>query len=189
MLAFLWAVAEGTVWPIMPDAALVPLALARPASWWRLVLAAALGTTTGGVISYGLGRRRPERAAVEGLALVRPAMVTAVDRWLDEAGPQGVWRQPVTGVPFKVFARRAGAKRLPLGSFLVWAVASRSARFIALAGTAALVGQRGGAGVARWYWWITGTWALAFGLTLWRLVELWARRADARPEHGPSGWG
>ena len=75
LLAFLWAVAEATVWPFMPDAVLVPLALARPSSWWRLVLAAALGTTVGGAISYLLARRRPDRTAIERLPLVRPAMV------------------------------------------------------------------------------------------------------------------
>jgi membrane protein YqaA with SNARE-associated domain len=177
VLAFLWAVAEGTVWPSMPDAVLVPLALARPPSWRRLVLAAALGTATGGVISYLLGRLSPERESVERLALVRPSMVTAVDVWLEREGSRGVWRQPVTGVPFKVFARRAGAHRLPPLTFLGWAVLARSARFALLAGVAALVGQRGGATVARRYWPITALWATVFGLTLYRLVAFWSRRS------------
>jgi membrane protein YqaA with SNARE-associated domain len=171
-LAFLWAVAEGTVWPIMPDAALVPLALARPASWWRLVLAAALGTATGGAVSYLLGRRNPERQSVDRLALVRPAMVTAVDGWFEREGARGVWRQPATGVPFKVFARRAGARDLPAVTFFGWALLSRSLRFALLAGLAALLGDR----LSRWYWSITGLWALGFGATLWRLVAFWSRK-------------
>jgi membrane protein YqaA with SNARE-associated domain len=178
-VAFLWALAEGTVWPIMPDAALVPLALARPVSWWRLVLAAALGTATGGAVSYLLGRRNPERRSVERLALVRPAMVTAVDGWFVREGARGVWRQPATGVPFKVFARRAGARDLPVVTFFAWALLSRSARFVLLAGMAALVGQRGGATVARWFWPITGLWTLVFGVALWRLVAFWSRQNHA----------
>jgi membrane protein YqaA with SNARE-associated domain len=174
VVAFLWAVAEGTVWPIMPDAALVPLALVRPSSWWRLVLAAALGTATGGAISYALGRRNPDRASVERLALVRPAMVTAVDDWFEREGARGVWRQPATGVPFKVFARRAGSRELPPLIFLGWALLSRSARFALLAGIAALVGER----IPRWCWPITGLWALVFGVALWRLVELWSRQSS-----------
>jgi membrane protein YqaA with SNARE-associated domain len=177
-LAFFWALAEGTVWPIMPDAALVPLALARPASWRRLVLAAALGTAAGGAISYLLGRRSPERASVERLALVRPAMVTAVDGWLAREGARGVWRQPATGVPFKVFARRAGARELSVIRFFGWALLSRSIRFALLAGIAALVGAR----VSRWYWPITGLWALVFGAALWRLVAFWSRRGDEAGE-------
>lgn len=176
-LALLWAVAEGTVWPIMPDAVLVPLALARPAAWWRLVLATMLVTATGGGISYVLGRRSPGRAAVERLALVRPAMVTAVDQWFAREGARGVWRQPATGVPFKVFARRAGASGLPIGTFFGWALLSRTIRFALLAGIAALIGHRGGMMLARWYWPITGLWALVFGVALWRSVRFWSRRA------------
>lgn len=176
VLAFLWSVAEGIVWPIMPDAALVPMALARPASWWRLVLAAAVGSAAGGAISYLLGRRSSERASVERLALVRPAMVTAVDGWLKREGARGVWRQPATGVPFKVFARRAGARRLSIVTFMGWALLARLPRFALLAGIAALVGRSGGKLVARWYWPITGLWALVFGVLLRRSVAFWSRR-------------
>jgi membrane protein YqaA with SNARE-associated domain len=183
-VAFLWAVAEATVWPIMPDAALVPMALARPGSWWRLVVAAALGTTVGGVVSYRLGRSRPVRSDVERLAMVRPAMVGAVERWLEAEGPRGVWRQPATGVPFKVFARVAGARRLPVVPFLAWAVAARGVRFFVLTGLAALVGGRWPAVVARWYWLLSGVWAAVFGLTLWRLVRFWEHRPETDgPEH------
>src|SRR5262245_38030524 len=101
----LWAVGEATLLPIMPDAVIVPLALARPDSWWRLVLAAMLGSSVGGAVSYVLGRRTPTIASIERLPLVRPAMVAATDRWLTDDGPRGAVRQPLTGVPFKVFAR------------------------------------------------------------------------------------
>jgi membrane protein YqaA with SNARE-associated domain len=178
-VAFLWAVAEATIWPIMPDAVLVPLVLARPAAWWRLVVAAALGTAVGGSLSYALGRSQPGRAAVERLPLVRPAMVEAVDRWLTREGARGVWRQPATGVPFKVFARLAGARGLPPGQFLVWAVAARSARFIAVAGVVAMVGRRWPDTVGRWFWWLTLLWGIVFGAALWRLVRYWERRGEA----------
>ena len=45
------SIAEATVWPIMPDALLVPLAFARPRDWWRLVLASAVGTALGGALT------------------------------------------------------------------------------------------------------------------------------------------
>jgi membrane protein YqaA with SNARE-associated domain len=178
-LAFVWAVAEATLWPIMPDAVLVPLALARPGSWWRLVLGAALGTLAGSVVSYRLGQQNPEHATIERLPWVRPAMVAAADRWLATEGPRGVWRQPATGVPFKVFARLAGARRLPLGTFLLWAVAARSVRFALAAGLAALMGLRWPGVVTRAFWWLTLLWGLAFGVALWRMVAFWERRDES----------
>jgi membrane protein YqaA with SNARE-associated domain len=182
-MAFLWAVAEATRWPVMPDAVLVPLALARPGSWWRLVVAAALGTSVGGVVSYARARRRPDRSAIVRLPLVRPAMVDAADRWLAAEGPRGARRQPASGVPFKVFARLAGAQGLPLGPFLVWAVGARSLRFAVSAGLAALLARRFQAAVARWFWWLTLLWAVVFCLALWCTVRFWERRdrAAGRP--------
>ena len=177
-LAFVWAVAEATVWPIMPDAVLVPLALARPASWWRLVLAAALGTTVGGAIGYIIGRRRPDRAASERLPLVRPAMVAAADRWLKQHGPRGAMRQPASGIPMKVFARLAGARGMAPGSFLLWAGAARTTRFVISAGLAALVGRAFPAAVQRRLPWLTLLWSLLFGMALWRTVAFWERRTD-----------
>jgi membrane protein YqaA with SNARE-associated domain len=188
LVTLLWAVAEATIWPFMPDAILVPLALARPRSWWRLVLAATLGTTLGGMISYLLGGRWPgrvtpdweasERAAIERLPLVRPAMVAAADRWLAEDGPRGAWRQPASGIPMKVFARLAGLRGLPTVRFLLWAVMARSVRFTVAAGGAALLSRAFGQHIQRWYWSLTLLWALIFGVGLWRAVAFWERRTD-----------
>jgi membrane protein YqaA with SNARE-associated domain len=189
LVTFLWALAEGTFWPFMPDAILVPLALARPWSWWRLVLAAMLGTTLGGMVSYLLGSRWPgrvtpdwtasERSAIERLPLVRPAMVAAADRWLAEDGPRGAWRQPASGIPMKVFARLAGLRGLPLVSFLLWSVAARSLRFTIAAGGASLLARYFRPHVQRWYWPLTLLWALIFGAGLWRTVAFWSRKPVA----------
>jgi membrane protein YqaA with SNARE-associated domain len=189
-LAFVWAVAEATLWPIMPDAVLVPLALRRPSSWWRLVVAAALGTSAGAAVSYALGQRRPDRQAIERLPLVRPAMAAAVDRWLAAEGARGVWRQPATGVPLKVFARLAGAREVPLGTFLLWAVTVRSVRFALAAGLAALFARRFPGLVVRRFWWLTLLWSVSFGVALWRLVAFWERhgqrdRAPGAPDALP----
>ena len=176
-IAFVWAVAEATLSPIMPDAVTVPLALHRPGGWWRLVIGAALGTMAGGVLSYLVGRRHPDRAAIERLPLIRHAMVAAADRWLQNEGPRGAWRQPATGAPFKVFARVAGAQRLPCVPFLLWAVAARSVRFVLLTGIAAQIGRRLPPDGGRIAWLLSAVWAVSFGLALWRLVRFWERRA------------
>jgi membrane protein YqaA with SNARE-associated domain len=175
LVPLVWAIAEATVWPIMPDAVMVPLALRRPRSWWQLVLGGVVGTAFGGWLSYLDGRRRPGRDRTERLWLVRPAMVTAADRWLAKGGPRGVLRQPATGIPFKVFARVAGARGLAVVPFLVWAVAGRAARFTLLAGVAALVGCWRPTLATHWYWPTTGGWLLLFCLALWRLVTYWER--------------
>jgi hypothetical protein len=147
------------------------------------VLASAAGTTVGGAISYLIGQRRPDRDAVERLPLVRPAMVTAADAWLAEDGPRGVWRQPASGIPMKVFARVGGMRGLPPERLLLWAVAARGTRFVVAAGGAALIGRIFRLQVTRWYWPLTLLWTLVFGVGLWRAVLFWERRADAADRH------
>lgn len=181
LVALLWAVAEATVWPIMPDAILAPLALTRPAGWWRLALSASLGTLLGGALSYAAGRRWPARAAVERLPLVRPSMVDAVDGWLACEGPRAVLHQPFSGVPFKVFARRAGAHAVPVATFLGWSVAARVPRFLAASGLAALLGWRLGWLVQPRARALTALWAVVFGIGLWRTVLAWERRGGPPP--------
>lgn len=166
----------------MPDAMMVPVALKRPAAWWHLVLGAMLGTTVGGMVSYHLGQRHPNADVIVRLLLVRPGMVTAADRWLEQHGPPGALRQAATGVPFKVFARLAGARRLPLFWFLLWVIAGRTMRFALLAGVAAVIGRRFPELVAQRFWLIMLLWASGFGLLLWRMVRFWETDGPLRLE-------
>jgi membrane protein YqaA with SNARE-associated domain len=171
-------VGEATWLPIMPDAIIVPLALARPDAWRRLALTAMLGSSVCGAVSYWLGRRTPEVTSVERLPLVRPAMVAATEQWLASEGPRGAVRQPLTGVPFKVFGRLAGLRGLPIAAFLAWALAARGPRFLIAAYGAALVARRLGPFAPRRLATLSGFWWLTFAVGLRRTVVHWERRTQ-----------
>lgn len=177
-LVGLWALAEATVWPIMPDAALAPLAAARPAAWWRLAAVAAAGSALGGLLSYLVGRWRPVEPLLARLPLVRPPMAAAATRWLADEGSAGLRHQPLSGLPFKVFALLAGRQRQPLLGFLAWAVLVRGLRFLAVAGGAALLGARCEGLVRRRGWPLALLWGLAFLLGLRHTVGQWERRGQ-----------
>jgi membrane protein YqaA with SNARE-associated domain len=179
LLVGAWSVGEATVWPIMPDAVLVPLAFARPHDWWKLVAAAAGGTALGGAMTYIVGTRGIGR---HGCAwhppLVRPRMVAAVRRWLEVEGARGVRHQPASGVPFKVFAREAGALGIPFAPFLGLAVSARATRFALAAGGAALARSylpRALAGHPRL---LLTSWIVLFGIGLWRTLAAWSGSPD-----------
>ena len=160
----------------MPDAVLVPLAATRAGDWWRLTLVAMAGSTFGGVVSYAVGRAAAVGPLLTRLPLVRPAMVSAADAWLAREGPAGVRHQPLSGVPFKVFALLAGARRVSPAPFLCWAMAARGSRFAVAAGAAALVGWRLKAFVRRHRLPLLGFWSTTFAISLWRTVVAWERR-------------
>lgn len=178
-VAFVWAFAEATVWPLMPEAVLVPLALLHPRGWWRITLAAGLGSTLGGAFSYAIGRRWTSRRPVERLPLVRPAMIAAADVWLAWEGSRAVRRQPLSGIPFKVFARRAGSLGVPPAAFLGRALVVRGARFVVASGGTALVAWRFAPLVAGRRWWLILLWSVVFGLGLSRAVATWERRTGS----------
>jgi 1-acyl-sn-glycerol-3-phosphate acyltransferase len=179
VLAAAWAAAEATVWPIMPDFVLVPCAAARPAAWWRLSLVAAAGSATGGLLMHTLGRRGAALSLLASLPLVRAPMVAAAASWLADEGPRGLRHQPLSGLPYKVFALQAGALGLLLPSFLVWTlVAARGARFLAVSGVAALISHSLNGRVQRLGWPLLGLWSVVFLLGLRFSVRSWERRSS-----------
>jgi 1-acyl-sn-glycerol-3-phosphate acyltransferase len=176
-LAFVWGVAEATFWPIMPDAVLVPLSARRPGSWWGLALAAAAGSSVGGALDYGVGRMVPTRTLLARLPFVRPAMVAAADRWLSTEGAVALRHQPLSGVPFKVFALQAGSRHAPFVPFVLCALIARGARFLAVTSLAALLGRRFEPLVQRHPRPLLVLWIAVVTLGLWRMLVTWERRA------------
>jgi 1-acyl-sn-glycerol-3-phosphate acyltransferase len=176
LLVAAWAAAEATVWPIMPDALLVPLAASRPGHWWALVLVAAGGSLGGGLLSYAVGRAAPVEPFLRRLPLVSPPMIDAASTWLAEEGPRGVRHQPLSGLPFKVFALLAGARRLPLGQFLLWSLVARGARFGTVSGSAALLGRALAPRLRAFGWLLLPLWGVVFLVGLRQTTEAWERR-------------
>jgi membrane protein YqaA with SNARE-associated domain len=168
----------------MPDAVLVPLAAASPAEWWRLALAGVAGSSLGAAASYAIGSGQPVGPLLQRLPLIRPAMVTAAAAWLADEGPAGVRHQPLSGLPFKVFALLAGARGVSLVPFLGCAAAARGARFLGVCAAAALLGRGLRGPVRRHPAVFLGLWLLGFAIGLRRTVRAWEQRPS--PDDGPN---
>jgi membrane protein YqaA with SNARE-associated domain len=179
VVAFGWAVAEAVVWPLMPEAVLVPLAAARPRGWWQLAMAAELGSALGGAGSYAIGCTPRTGWWLAHLPLVRPAMVDAARDWLREEGGGGVLHQPLSGVPVKVFALVAASSGVRLPTFLVWATIARGARLFLVCAASALVGKMLRRSIERRPRLFLAAWIAAFGVGLWRMELSWKQRGTA----------
>ncbi len=160
----------------MPDAALAPLAAASPRAWWRLTLAATTGSCLGGVLSHTVGRTWPPHAILARLPLVRPAMVGAADGWLADEGALALRHQPLSGLPYKVFALLAGGRGIPLSRFVLATAVFRGLRFLAVSGAAALVGRRFEGPISRNGALLLAAWLAVFAVGLRRMVATWERR-------------
>ena len=135
---FLWALAEALVWPIIPDASLALLVLARPRRWHLLGLTAVAGSVAGGaagVVAAARGLRWP-------LPLTTPRMATAVDGWLT-AGAEGLSHQPLSGVPYKVFVVEAPDAGIGTWKFAGATLQYRAPRLITVAALVAFLAALG----------------------------------------------
>ncbi|MFW6090537.1 MAG: 1-acyl-sn-glycerol-3-phosphate acyltransferase [Actinomycetota bacterium] len=137
-----WAVAEAVSWPVLPEVALFAALLAVPRRWWVLVPTAVAGSVAGGVLAWTLaatGIDAPQPLTTE------PMRERAAQQ-LETAGATAVRGQPLSGVPFKVYAVQAGRLGVDPVAFAGESVLGRAPRIATLglvfAGVGALLDRR-----------------------------------------------
>jgi membrane protein YqaA with SNARE-associated domain len=143
-LQFAWALGEATVWPILPDFLLLPLVLSKPRHAARLLLRSIAGMALGGSCLYLFAYRQPAGALrlLHRLPTVRARAIDHAQRNLAARGLAAFLVQPVSGVPFKVWALLAGSEgRSPLRAIPLF-VFARSLRMAVLTLVASVLGMR-----------------------------------------------
>jgi 1-acyl-sn-glycerol-3-phosphate acyltransferase len=130
-----WAFAEAIMWPLVPEVALFALLIAAPVAALWLVPTAVLASMAGGLCALTLG--------VLGVApeppLVTDRMLAEVTVQVAAEGADAVRHQPLSGIPFKVYAAEAGRAGADPMDFLTAAAQARGTRIAVVgAGCAAL---------------------------------------------------
>lgn len=170
ILAFAWGVAEALWWPIVPDFYVFALSPAAPRRWWKLALAASLGSVLGGAIGFALATSFGSRRFLAAAPLITGEMISTAQSWL-AGGSAGLMRQPLSGIPYKVFVFLAAHLKLNFAAFLFFSTIARSLRIFAIGGSAALLGFAGGQErVSRFYDVFFVLFCVVFALGLWRVV-------------------
>ena len=136
-LVFGWSVAEAMWWPVIPDFLVAPLALAAPSRALLLAGVATAGSVTGGGVAFHLGGMGEWLTAHA--PLLTPRMHEQAVAWMGDEGAVGLLRQPLSGIPYKVFALHA-ADHLALPGFVAMSLVARGAR---IAGVAAIFAAGG----------------------------------------------
>jgi len=133
---------ESVIFPVPPDVMLAPMALAKPARWWRFALICTLASVLGGLLGYLLGQ-----FALEWVWpwIERFGKVEAFERVQTLFVTYGFWIVFVAGftpIPYKVFTIASGAAGIGLLPFVLGSVIGRGARFFLVAAFAARLGPR-----------------------------------------------
>jgi membrane protein YqaA with SNARE-associated domain len=131
--AFLWGVAEATLFVIVPD---VLLSIAVVRRGWRtafpLIGWAVAGALLGAAGAYQWSAGHPDAATalLDSLPAISPAMVEAARADLERDGLWVLMIGAFTGVPYKIFAMVAPAAGIELVPFLLASIPARVARFV-----------------------------------------------------------
>ena len=137
LLVAVWALAEAVSWPFVPELAVGVLVLATPRAVLRLVPAALVGSVLGGVLCFSFaaaGSPAPQ-------PLTTPRMHAAVAEQVDLEGAAALRHQPLSGIPYKVYAAEAGRAGVPVATFVAESVVARGLRLgIVCGGLAAAAG-------------------------------------------------
>ena len=143
ILVFVWAVGEATVFPILADSLLAALLIVLPARRWILLGACIAGMAAGGIVTVLVARAAPGFAidVLRDLPLVTQSHIERAGRMLAEDGVAGFAVQPVSGIPFKVWAVVAGQQALAPWFVIPAFIAARSARMMLIAVAAGVLGR------------------------------------------------
>jgi membrane protein YqaA with SNARE-associated domain len=144
VVAFLWGLAEGTWFFIVPDVYIVFVALFcwRRGLW--VALSSVAGSMAGGALMYALASQ--DGATMAGwlthVPLISPQMVATVAQRMQADGLRAMVNGPLLGFPYKVYAVGAGRQSLPWLPFLLVTIPARLERLLPVAAAGAVCGVR-----------------------------------------------
>jgi 1-acyl-sn-glycerol-3-phosphate acyltransferase len=163
-----WSFAEAIVWPLVPELVLFVLVLAAPRAGIRLVPTAVLASMAGGLCTLALGMAGAAPAA----PLVTERMRVTVAEQTAAEGAHAVRHQPLSGIPFKVYAAEAGRAGVEPLPFLGAAISHRGVRIASVGAACSLLGVA----LRRWpqrYLQVVGTGSAVFAVGLTLVVAAW----------------
>lgn len=128
------AFAEASFFPIPPDVMLIPMALARPRSAWRLAAICTAASVAGGALGYLIGYAVFDQIARPILNVYGYGAAYAAFQAKFQA--YGLWIILVKGltpIPYKIVTIAAGAARFDFGLFMLASLLTRGTRFFLVA--------------------------------------------------------
>jgi len=132
VIGFLWGLAEGTVFFVVPDVYLGFAALFCWGKALRATIAAVAGALIGGAVLYALAANNGTAMTqlLVRIPLIRPEMVRTVTENMQRDGLGAMVSGPFQGIPYKIYAVQAGQQRLPLVPFLLVTILARLERLL-----------------------------------------------------------
>lgn len=134
--------AESSFFPIPPDVMLIPMALAKPASWKYYALLATIASVVGGILGYAIGYWLFDWLEPQLNNWGYQQTIALAKTWFTEWGVWVVFVAGFSPIPYKVFTITAGALSMLFLPFVVASFIGRGARFFLITGLVAYFGPK-----------------------------------------------
>lgn len=172
--AFLWGVAEATLFFFVPDVILSYIGVRQgPRAAAQASLIAACGAGVGGVIMYLWSQSDPAaaREAVLAVPAISAEMALRAETAMREHWFWATFLGPLTSTPYKLYAILAPHLAVNLPAFALASIAARLPRFLIVSVGAGLIARRlrPWLGERRVYWLLGGAW-IVFYLVFFALM-------------------
>lgn len=167
--AFIWGVAEATLFFFVPDVLLSYIGLKRGVkAAARASIIAAIGASVGGIIMFLWATQNfgAAREAVLAVPSISDTMAARAQAAMEENWFVATLLGPLSSTPFKLYAILAPAAGAPLPAFALASVAARLPRFLIVSIGASLISR----GLSRWLsekqrlWVLIGAWLLFYAV-------------------------
>jgi membrane protein YqaA with SNARE-associated domain len=148
--------AESSIFPIPPDAMLVPMVLARPERAWRIAGICTLASVIGGFFGYAIGYFLFQ--AVGQPIVDFYGYAEAFAKFQAEFQHYGLWIiliKGLTPIPYKIVTIASGVAHFDLLVFGLASVATRGARFFLVAALLKVFGPPIRTFIERYLTWVT----------------------------------
>jgi membrane protein YqaA with SNARE-associated domain len=133
---------ESSFFPIPPDALVIPMVLAKPARAWIIATVCTIASVTGGFLGYAIGYYF---FATWGHSIIEfYGLQDAFANFQKQFNDYGLWVILVKGltpIPYKIVTIASGAAHFDLLTFGLASIATRGARFFAVAGLLRFFGE------------------------------------------------
>lgn len=126
--------AESFIFPIPPDALLIPMVLAARERWFRIAAVCTVASVVGAVIGYGIGALAFSTIGEPILGFY--GLEERFDEFSSDYNTYGTWAVLIAGItpiPFKLVTILSGTTAMPLMPFILACAIARGARFFLVA--------------------------------------------------------
>jgi membrane protein YqaA with SNARE-associated domain len=140
---FAVAFAESSFFPIPPDIMLIPMVLANPKQWLKLVAIAACGSVIGGLFGYAIGYFLLDTVGQWLIHLYGLQNGLAVfQEQFAQHGVMIILLKGLTPIPYKLVTIASGIAHFPIIPFILASIVTRTGRFALVAGLLRLFGDK-----------------------------------------------